>query len=262
MSSPQAVNPSRATGAVESHEAWKRPFVRVHQKWCGDFMTELRLAEVPGPQIGDHLAEVETHCIESGQDPEVVFGDPAEYAQLLAAESPRVASRGTWLVALISAIQVLCLLVGVAAVNQWVRGEALALNLVQIGCLAVMIALLIALPALLRPIMRRPVVMGAGLVLLFTLLSVGSALGERLPLPALVNVPPALAAVVAFIGILVLGVLNFLTLRDAEDHMDSPLPRPQNVRPAGGSGQWPNALVAGMLPVTFLILAAASWLMA
>lgn len=66
MSSPQAVNPSRATGAVESHEAWKRAFVRAHQKWCGAFMTELRLAEVPGPQIGDHLAEVETHCIGSG----------------------------------------------------------------------------------------------------------------------------------------------------------------------------------------------------
>ncbi|MDO5617840.1 HAAS signaling domain-containing protein [Kocuria sp.] len=262
MSSRHAPTPAPTTGSVESHEAWTRPFVRTHSKWCNAFMTELRLAEVPGAQIGDHLAEVETHCIESGQEPAEAFGDPVEYAQSLVSESSPVPGRGTWRVAVFSAAQVLCLMVGTAAVNHWVRGDAMVLNLVQIACLVLMTALLLALPVVMRPVIRRPVVLGAGLFALFVVLGVGVAAGERLALPALVTVPSVLAAVVAFAGILVLSVLNFMALRGADDPMASPLSQPENARSAGISGVWLNVMIASMVPVTFLVLAAAAWLMA
>ena len=66
---------------VDEHEVWQRPFVRMHRRWCDDFILELRLRDVPGARIGDHLAEVESHCIETGTDPKDAFGDAREYAQ-------------------------------------------------------------------------------------------------------------------------------------------------------------------------------------
>jgi hypothetical protein len=44
----------------------------------------LRLRNVPGPRIGEAIAEVESHLAETGEDPVVAFGEPAEYARLLA----------------------------------------------------------------------------------------------------------------------------------------------------------------------------------
>lgn len=63
---------------ADDHDVWQRPFVRLHRRWCDDFVLELRLRDVPGARIGDHLAEVESHCIETGTDPEEAFGDARE----------------------------------------------------------------------------------------------------------------------------------------------------------------------------------------
>jgi hypothetical protein len=57
----------------------------------------LRVRNVPGPRIGEAIAEVESHIAETGEDPVTAFGEPAEYAQHLAdqlARSGRRRSRG------------------------------------------------------------------------------------------------------------------------------------------------------------------------
>lgn len=50
-------------------------------EWHARFVLELRGREVPGPRIGDLLAEVDTHCRDTGEDPATAFGDPIAYAR-------------------------------------------------------------------------------------------------------------------------------------------------------------------------------------
>src|SRR5690625_6856245 len=68
-------------GPVASQDAWRRPFVKQHQQWCDDFVLELRMRDVPGAVIGDHLAEVEAHCVEGGESPAEAFGPATDYAR-------------------------------------------------------------------------------------------------------------------------------------------------------------------------------------
>ena len=54
--------------------------------WVDALVVELRLREVSGATIGDHLAVVERHLIETGRSAEDEFGPPERYAASLAAE--------------------------------------------------------------------------------------------------------------------------------------------------------------------------------
>jgi hypothetical protein len=57
--------------------------------WHDTFITELRLREIPGDRIGEVLAEIDTHCADSGQTPAEAFGDPIVYAaSVIAASAP------------------------------------------------------------------------------------------------------------------------------------------------------------------------------
>ena len=63
--------------------------------WRDSLVTELRLRDIPGERIGEVLAEVDTHCGDSGQTPAEAFGDPIAYAEsLVAAYAP--APRSAW----------------------------------------------------------------------------------------------------------------------------------------------------------------------
>src|SRR5690606_1661950 len=128
---PRREHVMRSTRSHTPQEVWDRPFVKEHQEWCDDFVVELRLRDVPGTVIGDHLAEVETHCGESGETPREAFGEPVEYARHLAEESDPEPVTGVWTVVLLSVGQLLGLLVGTSAAWSWARGEELSYNLAQ-----------------------------------------------------------------------------------------------------------------------------------
>lgn len=51
----------------------------------------LRLRDVPGPRIGDIIAEVQTHVAESGESAQQAFGEPESYAASCAP-----GTRGGW----------------------------------------------------------------------------------------------------------------------------------------------------------------------
>ena len=57
-------------------------------KWSIPFVMTLRSRDVSGADIGAALREVESHCAESGEDPETAFGPPVDYAESLRAASP------------------------------------------------------------------------------------------------------------------------------------------------------------------------------
>jgi hypothetical protein len=54
--------------------------------YLGQVMVALREYGVPGRRIGDHIAELSAHLEESGADPVVEFGRPAELAARLAGD--------------------------------------------------------------------------------------------------------------------------------------------------------------------------------
>ncbi|KAA9394195.1 hypothetical protein FCK90_08065 [Kocuria coralli] len=247
-------------GAGVPQEAWDRGFVQVHRAWCDELIVELRLADVPGAVIGDRLAEVETHCIESGETPAEAFGDAADYARDVAAESERERPGEVWTVAALSVAQVMALLVGTSAVPRWARGLPWEYNAIQVVCMLLAGGMLVMLPVLVGPIVRRPWVVGAPYAMVFTALAVGAAFAGQWELPVLLSLPASVVAVGLFAIILVLSVLEFLALR-RDDPVTTPLGGP--VRGSGGRpGRNAGPYIALVLPVAYVLLGVFGWLAA
>ena len=242
----------------ETNDVWQRPFVQLHRRWCDDFVLELRLRDVPGARIGDHLAEVESHCIETGVDPEDAFGDPAEYAHEVAAADAPAKDQGVLRISLISLAALLVFLTGGDATDRWARGEALSFNLAELICLGLLAAGLAALPAVIAPVLRRP---RFGIAFITGLLLVGAlrAVAGLLPLePILDSIPAAPVSVGAFVILCGLSALEMRELAD-DDRVTSPLRAPSSARPPARRG---TALIAWILPIAYVLLGAVSWLFA
>ncbi|QDW63875.1 hypothetical protein [Oerskovia sp. KBS0722] len=65
------------------YEIERRLAPHVEEEWAEAFVIELRLLDVPGAALGAALAEVESHCAESGEPAAEAFGDPVAYARSL-----------------------------------------------------------------------------------------------------------------------------------------------------------------------------------
>ncbi|MFQ1004211.1 hypothetical protein [Modestobacter sp. SSW1-42] len=242
-------------------EVWERPFVRAHQEWCSAFVLELRLRDVPGPVIGERLGEVEGHCTDIGEPPSAAFGDPTDYAREIDAESSPERVSGVRAIAALGAGQVLAMLVGTAAIRNWVSGEPLTYDLVQLGCLAVVAAALLWLPRVLRPLMARPWVVGAALFAVVAAAGVGAAAASGTSSVTVVPVPPAVIAIGLFMVVLALSWLEYreLTRDSADDLVTSPLaPEPRANRAARRSG-WIALVPTLMIPAYYLAMGIVSW---
>lgn len=66
---------------TESIEARLAP--HVDAKWASAVILQLRMRGVSGEQIGEALAEVESHVVESGESAQDAFGEPVAYAKAL-----------------------------------------------------------------------------------------------------------------------------------------------------------------------------------
>ncbi|WP_380163927.1 hypothetical protein [Jannaschia sp. R86511] len=252
-------NPPRPTS---TQEVWERPFVKTHDAWCGGFVLELRHRDVPGPVIGDRLAEVEAHCTETGEAPSEAFGDPTDYAAHLDHDSAPEHVQGVWTVTAVAAAQVLAMLVGTSAVPAWVRGEHLTYNLAQVACLGLVLFILLSLPLLLRPMLRRPWTVGVPSAAVLLLGAGGAALSGRADLPTVAQLPAPAVAVGLFVTVLVLAWIEYRALaRDAEgDLVISPLATPTG-QPAAADGRGRRAAMtaAGVIPAVYLAFAALGW---
>ncbi len=87
--------------------------------YLGQVMAAMREYGVPGRRIGDHIAELSAHLEESGADPVVEFGRPAELAERLAGDERLVPawmrSLGARLVGMVPVVLGAVLLVPVLA---------------------------------------------------------------------------------------------------------------------------------------------------
>lgn len=61
----------------------------VEPSWAEALVLELRLRDVPGDAIGDILAEVESHVVDSRTPAHVAFGDAVAYAERIAETAAR-----------------------------------------------------------------------------------------------------------------------------------------------------------------------------
>lgn len=111
--------------AAWRHETERRLAPHVDEAWAETFLLELRLRDVPGRAIGDALAEIESHCVESGETATEAFGDPTAYARSL--DLPTTAEPATFPLgtALRWVLQATGLLITTAAAPAWLADEAL-----------------------------------------------------------------------------------------------------------------------------------------
>lgn len=54
------------------------------EKYRDELLVALRMHEISGERVGEVLAEVEAHVLETGEDPVEAFGQPREYAAQVA----------------------------------------------------------------------------------------------------------------------------------------------------------------------------------
>jgi len=248
-----------------SQDVWQRPFVKTYDTWCGDFVLELRLRDVPGPVIGERLAEVEGHCAETGESPSEAFGEPTDYAARIEQGSSPERVPGVWKVAVAAAFQVLAMIVGTSAVRSWAGGESLTYNLGQVLCLALTLLALLSLPLLVRRIVRRPWTFGFPLIVAVHLGVAGAALSGRADLPTVAQLPAPVVAIGLFVAVLVLARVEYRELAaDAEDDLvTSPLTvTPGQPETAGRPGRRTALLPAAVVPAAYIALAALAWLAA
>ena len=147
-------------------------------EWRDTFITQARLHYVSGPRIGQALAEIDTHCADSGQSPTEAFGDPVDYARALAVDLPpdafgdmRRLPGFSALLAVATIGGVLFLLEGVDAVAHATRAVVTAGELASIVAGVIMITIIDAV--ILRPGRRKipapmaiAVAVGIGLIFL------------------------------------------------------------------------------------------------
>ncbi|MHA7134024.1 hypothetical protein [Oerskovia turbata] len=262
---PSAARSADATGRAP----------HVEEKWADAFVVELRLLDVPGDTLGAALAEVESHCAESGESAAEAFGDPVAYAHSLDLPA-RPAGRWDMVTVLGPvATQILgILLLGAAGgrlVTAWRSGGPVASVGLTTGMLLGLGALALALAlfarhstAVLRLLTRAFVVPWLVLTSVTTAVGIGVALLDQVVLV----VPTAPVAAVGVL-LLVAGALWGL-VRDRGGALDDPIVSPLPTDGAGavgdasgGASRRPRVvwlLVTWGFPLVAVLALGATWL--
>lgn len=170
----------------------------IDTRWSTDFVLALRERNVPGTDIGDALAHVESFCADSGESASDAFGDPAEYAASLAfapvADEPLLTN---WQLAA-ALLGMATFLVLPDAVVAWTHGERVEIGATDLAILAVMAGIFVALVRNLDALLRRSLRWGLVVGTVPLLASVALALLVAKAFPgATLTLPPQPLALVA-----------------------------------------------------------------
>jgi hypothetical protein len=85
--------PDRTDSSDPTVAAGSEPRRSEERGWIDRFETQLSVQQVRAENIRRAVADVRTHCADSGQSYQEAFGDPASYATILAAELPPAPQR-------------------------------------------------------------------------------------------------------------------------------------------------------------------------
>ncbi|MCB2412172.1 hypothetical protein LGT39_04820 [Demequina sp. TTPB684] len=250
--------------STNPHGQWSRRALErsvaphIDPDWAEAMLLELRLLGVSGPAIGAALAEVDSHCLDSGQTAQEAFGDPVAYAKSLGLATESEASPHALLLAAAPVlVQVLGMLLLLPSFAAW-RAGALAQfsigTLVSTGLLFAFVAVAIRwMDVLLRAVAHSPVAAWAMSLIPLALFAAAHVL---FPANAL-QLPPAWPMTLA-LALLACGAAWFLVSQrdDADDPVTAPL------APASGTVQVSGTvrvMTAGLVPLATLAMLAILW---
>ncbi|GAA3208283.1 hypothetical protein ACFP63_12055 [Oerskovia jenensis] len=255
------------------YEIERRLAPHVEEKWAEAFVIELRLLDVPGDVLGAALAEVESHCVESGETAADAFGDPVAYAHDL--DLPAQPA-GRWeLVTVLGPVgtQVLGMLVlgwgGGEVVRAWRTGGTGATVGLTVGMLCMVAGLCVAgllvarhSATVLRHVLDRPVVSWLVVTLLTGSLGVGAVLLDGV----IVAVPAAPAGAVGALTLAAGTVWSVVQVRRGT--LDDPVVPPvtaageQAEEGRGAGARFLSSLVTWAVPLLALAPLGAAWFFA
>lgn len=231
----------------------------VEQGWVEDFVLEQRLLGVPGDRIGDALAVVESHVVDSGEGARDAFGDPVAYAAA-SASTYRVDDDPdpSWILG--SGLGLAGMLLTLFGTQAWIDGDGqMALtagHLVALASVLAAFALLhLASEPLLRLVLRRPWT-ALGLFVLHFLVMVAAFVFLR----ATVAHVPVAVAVGAGVATLALGTLMEWRSRTA-GQLEDPILGPGEGRPARSRPGWFGVLTLLIFPLITLAMVGLSLLL-
>ncbi|SDL35480.1 HAAS signaling domain-containing protein [Tessaracoccus oleiagri] len=132
----------------------------VEPEWSEEFIIEARLLDVPGAEIGEALAEIDSHVRESGETARSAFGDPRAYAAGLAETSAAPSRSAVWSV-LPAAAQTIGMMAALNALPDALVGAPFEITvgmLVSVTLLGLVFSLMVwRSTPMLRLILDRPV---------------------------------------------------------------------------------------------------------
>ena len=242
----------------------------VTRAWRDSFTIEMRLRGADGHQIGDELAQVESHCLDAHASADDAFGDPVAYARSVVVAddgSPTLSPGESWRLVVATGIQgvgLMALSSAVVALRNGTQVTFTGVNVVLVVTLLGMLVLLVTkVDAFLRLLVHRSALLigvaSAALVLVLAGVAVVAA-----PLLAVFGftVPAAAAAAVGALMLLVPAVVSSLPVE--EDPVVPPA--------VGGTAtldampparlRWSVVLLRWLVPAAGLVLCALLWLLA
>ena len=240
------------------HELEHAVAPHVDPAWAEAVILVLRLLGVGGDRIGAALAEVDAHCVDSGESAADAFGEPVAYARSLGLPTQAETRGEAVRTALPALLQVLGLFVVLAAVPSLRRGETAELTTGNVGALALLTGVVVGVglagEAALRLVLDRPVVaalLAAGVVGTgAALLVLGDASVLRLPATAMLGV--------GVVALLAGAAWSLVGWRDVED----PLVVPNGGEVATRGGWATRLIVAWQVPAAAVLLGVVAWFLA
>lgn len=224
----------------------------VDPAWAQQLTVELRLRGVSGESIGETLAEVDSHCAESGETAADSFGAPADYAQQL--QLPESAQRESSQLMTVAPIlgQILGMLPILWAMPPLSQGAEAVIRTGQITLLGIVVVAIVLMTwrvlRIVRFVVRRPVpaiLCGVALVALMAL-AVGLL---RTPVLELAPMPLLIFGVVMLAVTTVWGVLSMRSTLLTEDMVAKPLEDRESVVRRAESVRWVGYVPVLMMPV-------------
>lgn len=240
---------------VDRYEVERTLAPHVEPAWAEAAILELRLLGVSGERVGAALAEVDAHCVDSGEPAAEAFGDPVAYARGLGLPVDDASRSGIALAALPSVLQTLGMLAVLWAVPALRRGEPVDVSTGAVGMLAafgaVVAVVVVWSTPVLRLVIERPLVALAA--------AAGAIAATVAPLllgtSTLVSVPGWLTLLTGVVA-LAAGVAWGLRRagRDA-----SPLVVPNAPPPRWRGGRVAELVATWQAPVMTAVLAVVLW---
>lgn len=247
-----------ARRALDRYEVERALAPHVEPEWAEAAILELRLLGVAGDRIGAALAEVDAHCTDSGEPAAEAFGDPVAYVRSLDLPADAASRAALVLAVLPPLLQVLGMLLGLAAVTALRRDTSLEVTTGAAGMVAILIACITAVAlwdtAVVRLVVHRPVVAGVVLAL-----AVGAMVAATLLGTGTLVALPAVPGLVVGAAVLAAATVWNLRRRDTDE---SPL-----VVPTGPTPAWPGARLTRLatvyqVPATAVLLGVMVWFLA